>query len=186
MFAAASGCFNLVDLILLNPFGILADFGVDSGNIVLAAADTPADNSGQVPRTAGLAHQRATAVTLKRIQSNSLMIFLNIFIEINEIYLASIFAFFTSGAHESGMQFEFVSETSAAQFVLAVKVADNGHVHFLQNVLVLAAVTERVLAPSGDPAALTNELLEPRRQASRAEVRAKIFKKKMSLTIISS
>jgi hypothetical protein len=60
--------FNLVDLILLNPFGVLADFRVDSGNIVLAAADTPADDSGQIPGTAGLAHQRATTVTLKRIQ----------------------------------------------------------------------------------------------------------------------
>jgi hypothetical protein len=46
-------------------------------------------------------------------------------------YLASIFSLFTSGAKESGMQFEVITESSTAQFVLTLGITNYRHIHFL-------------------------------------------------------
>lgn len=89
------------------------------------------------------------------------------------MYLAGIFAFFSAGAEESLMEFEFVTQSGPAQFGLARDVVHHWHIDFFENVLVATASAETVLAPSGHPAASAGKLLIPRWQTGGSNVRTK-------------
>lgn len=49
---------------LTDPVEVVCNLYVDARYSVLAAANTPADNSHHLPAAGSLAHHRATAVTL--------------------------------------------------------------------------------------------------------------------------
>lgn len=64
-----------------------------------------------------------------------------------------------------------VAETRLTQLVLALVLVDDRHIDLLQDVLVLAVVTEGVLTPSGSPAALAGEVGEFIGKTGRRDVR---------------
>lgn len=77
-----------------------------------------------------------------------------------------------TGTDEAGIQLIRVSQTRVSQLLLTLIVPDDWNVDFLQDVLVLAEVTERVFAPARRPAARPTEVGVSIRQARRTDVRA--------------
>ena len=69
------------------------------------------------------------------------------------------------------MQFEIETESGAAQLGLALAVAHDRQVGFLEDVLELAVVTPRVLTPTRDPASFASEVLTGLWKAGRSDMR---------------
>ena len=132
---------------LLNPVLVMRDLDVDSGDVVLAAADAPRDDAGQLPDAGDLADEGAAAVALARV-----------------------FALFTAGADESVVQLESGSEFGALQHALAQGMAQDGDFDLLERVLVVA-LEKSVFTPTGDEASTAGEVVAAVGQADGADVR---------------
>lgn len=125
----------------------MCNLHVDSGHVSLTAANTPRYNTNDLPASVAVAHQWATSVTL-----------------------AGILTFLTTGANEARVQIVAISETSLTELILALVVVHDRDVHLLEDVLVLAVIAEGILTPAGSPAALSGEIGELVRQASRGDM----------------
>lgn len=152
-----------------NPVQVVTDSHIDSGHSDLSAADSPRNHTSQLPNAVLLAHQRTASVTLQenkkfRLEQNSSPG------TCLHTHLASVLSFLSSCADESRVQFETVSQAGVPQLLLALLVVDDWHVDLLQDVLVLAKVTECVLTPSRGPATGSGKVRVLLRQAGWADV----------------
>lgn len=120
---------------LIDPVQVVGDLNVHAGHIRLATANAPRHDTNHLPDAVPFANQRTTTIALARI-----------------------LALLTAGTDEALVQVVRVAEARLAQLVLALVVIHNRHVHLLQDVLILAIVTERVLTPAGGPATLAGEI----------------------------
>lgn len=102
---------------------------IDAGHVHLSATDSPRDNTDQLPGSISFAHHRTATVSFARI-----------------------FALFTAGANKSWIQLVTVAQTSAAQLLLALLLSYDWNIDLLEDVLVLAEITEGVFSPAGGPA----------------------------------
>lgn len=132
----------------LDPVQVVGHPNVDSGHVHLSATDTPGHHTDQLPGAISLAHHRTTAVSL-----------------------ASVLALLSAGANEAWIQFVAVSQASAAQLLLTLLLTNDWHIHLLEDVLVLAKVTECVFAPSGGPTTSSSVVREFIRQTGWTDVR---------------
>lgn len=134
---------------LVDPVQIVSNLDVDSGHVSFTAANTPGHNSNDLPASVTFANQWTTAIAL-----------------------AGILAFLATGTDEPWIQGVAVAQTGLAELVLALLMVDDRDIDFLEDVLVLAVVTEGILTPTGRPAALSREVGEFVRQTGWRNVRS--------------
>lgn len=115
-----------------DPVGEEPDVGVDPGDVVGPAADAPRRDSDQVePLVAGhYAGKRSTSVALARVLIGD-----------------------SSGAVETLVQNEVISESSFAELGLALARGNVRQRNLLHHVLILRVTGEGVLAPAGSDTA---------------------------------
>lgn len=121
---------------------------VDARNAVLSTSYAPADDAHQLPGPRAFAHQRSATVPFARV-----------------------FSFFSTGTNKSWMQLEVVTESRLPHLLLTLRLSHDGHVHFLQDVLVLSEFSKRVFAPAGCPTARSSEVLSGIGKTRRTDMR---------------
>lgn len=119
---------------LSDPVEIVRNANINAGNVHLSTSDSPGNNAGHLPHSISLADEWATSVAFTRI-----------------------FPFFSTSADEAWIQVIVVSKTGLSELILAGVLVDDGHVDFLQDVLILSEVPV-VFSPSSGPATLTREV----------------------------